>query len=317
VIESGKPLKLSGFVGDPAYLPSELSATWSSSLSGLLGAAPPDATGKVELTVPSLPPGQHVITLTATSPKGAKAQAAINLGVCGWQAATSSFDAKLDSSKWKTYGDAYWDPGGWLEMTGNAQGKKGQIFNVVEVIQPGDVQLSFDIQTGGFLTSGGQPKGADGFAMSVVHVPDVTALEDYIGKAQPGGCLGYGVAGGCSPGMAIEAFHLEIDTWHNDGDPVTDPTPGNHLAVTENGDPGKHKLWAAVPAIEDLQWHTVTVQVAGAHVTVKLDGQVVMDDTIADFKFRGGYIGFSGSTGWATNWHRFDNLQILQTCVVP
>jgi hypothetical protein len=37
---------------------------------------------------------------------------------------------------------------------------------------------------------------------------------------------------------------------------------------------------------------------------------------ISGFTFEGGYLGVSGSTGWASNYHRFDNLD-LEGCVVP
>ena len=55
----------------------------------------------------------------------------------------------------------------------------------------------------------------------------------------------------------------------------------------------------------------------GANILVLLDEVEVMNDFISDFSFRGGYIGFTGSTGYYTNYHRFDNLQILDDCIVP
>ncbi|MBL6976385.1 MAG: hypothetical protein ISR64_11680 [Deltaproteobacteria bacterium] len=33
--------------------------------------------------------------------------------------------------------------------------------------------------------------------------------------------------------------------------------------------------------------------------------------------FRGGFIGYSGTTGYYMNQHGFDDLQILQECLVP
>ena len=204
-------------------------------------------------------------------------------------------------------------------MTGNVQSKKGAIFNTVDFVAPGDVQLSFKIATGGFLTSSGQPKGADGFALTVIDVKTVAALESYIATAGAGGCLGYGVAGDCaqpSGSMAIEAFHIEIDTWHNTGDPNFDPTSDNHIGIMQNGDASNHYLWASVPFIEDLTWHAVTVEIKGDVVRMTLDGTEIINKAIPNFKFRGGFIGFSGTTGWATNYHRFDDLQILQQCIV-
>lgn len=52
-------------------------------------------------------------------------------------------------------------------------------------------------------------------------------------------------------------------------------------------------------------------------VTVELDGVEVIADAIGAFSFHGGFIGFTATTGWATNFHRFDNLLVVQDCAVP
>lgn len=309
IFEFGKPVELSGVATDTLAKPGELVATWTSDKDGLLGTSKPDAAGVVKWTASKLSAGKHLIQLEAKNPQGISATDTVALGVCAW-ASPESFDTKLDGAKWKIYGDASWDPGGWLEMTGNAQSKFGKIWNIADYVQPGDVQISFQIQTGG-----GMNGGADGFALSVIDTKNVTELEAILDKAGNGGCLGYGVAGGCGS-LKISAFHLEIDTFQNKGDNNTDPTPQNHIAVTLDGDATKHWLWAPAPTIEDMQWHKVTVEVKLDVVRVTLDGVELFNQAIPDFKFRGGYIGFSGSTGWATNYHRFDALQILQQCVV-
>lgn len=309
VIEFGQVIDLAGMVSDTLALPTELTVTWTSDKDGLLGASPPDAQGVVKLNGVKLSAGKHFIQLQATNKQGISAVDGLSIGVCAW-VKPESFDTKLDGAKWQTSGDAYWDPGGWLEMTGNAQSKFGKIWNVVDHVSPGDVQISFKIQTGG-----GMNGGADGFAMSVIDAKDVVELQSILDKAGNGGCLGYGVAGGCGT-LKISAFHLEIDTFDNTGDPNTDPTYDDHIAVTLDGDASKHWLWAATPTIEDMQWHTVTIEVKLDVVRVTLDTQELFNAAIPDFKFRGGYIGFSGSTGWASNYHRFDDLQILQQCLV-
>ena len=66
-----------------------------------------------------------------------------------------------------------------------------------------------------------------------------------------------------------------------------------------------------------MEWHTVTIDINGSIVVITLDGNEVMNDEIGGFSFRGGYIGFTGSTGYYTNYHRFDNLRILDQCIVP
>ncbi len=309
VFELGKPVEFAGIATDTLAASPQLQALWTSDKDGVLGASTPDAQGVVKLTTNKLSAGQHLIQLEVKNPQGIAATDARTIGVCAWSA-PESFDTKLDGAKWKIYGDAYWDPGGWLEMTGNAQGKFGKIWNIAEYVQPGDVQISFKIATGGGING-----GADGFAMSVIDVKSVAELEAVLAKAGDGGCLGYGVSGACGK-EKVSAFHVEIDTFKNAGDPNTDPTPENHIAVTLDGDPGKHWLWKETPGIEDLKWHTVTVEVKGAKVRVTLDTVELFNDAIPDFLFRGGYIGFTGSTGWASNYHRFDELKILQQCVV-
>lgn len=309
VFEVGKLVELAGIATDTVAAAGQLKAEWTSDKDGLLGIVTPDAAGVVKLATSKLSSGQHLIWLEVKNPQGISAMDSRSIGVCAW-GAPESFDTKLDGAKWKIYGDAYWDPGGWLEMTGNAQGKFGKIWNIADFVQPGDVQISFKIATGGGING-----GADGFALSVIDVKSVVELEAVLAKAGDGGCLGYGVSGACGT-TKVSAFHVEIDTYKNAGDPNTDPTPENHIAVTLDGDPGKHWLWKETPGIEDLKWHTVTVEVQGAKVRVTLDGAELFNEAIAGFLFRGGYIGFTGSTGWASNYHRFDELKILQQCVV-
>ena len=309
VVEAGQLVDLAGAASDTVFANTELVAVWSSSLDGELGKGPLQADGTTKLTGVALSPGQHQIVLEVLNPTKVSAQTSIAIGVCSWSEPVS-FDTQLDGAKWQIYGDAYWDAGGWLEMTGNAAGKFGKIWNTVDYIKPGDVQISFDFQTGGGING-----GADGFALSVIEAKNAADLQVILAAAKDGGCLGYGVSGPCGT-TAVKAFHLEIDTFYNTGDPNTDPTSSNHIAVTLDGNASNHLLWASTPGIEDLQWHTVTVQVDGAKVTATLDGKPLFSQEIKDFEFRGGYIGFSGSTGWASNFHRFDNLKILQQCLV-
>ncbi len=315
LVEVGTPVTITGLVTDDGYPADALTLSWESGLTGPLGAGEgPDDAGAVSLTTDALSPGVHTITLTATNPAQKQGFASVDVGICEW-AAPETFDADIQGAGWKIYDNAYWDPGGWLEMTGNSQSKKGSIYNITDILTPGDVSISFKIMTGPNVGN-----GADGFALSVWEVDDVAALDAVVAAAHSGGGLAYGVAGGYG-GWTGNAFHVEIDTWHNVYNGTTefhtDPTPENHIAVLLDGDAGDHELWAPVPNIEDMQWHDVVVDVEGVHVIILLDGQVIIDDEIPELDFRGGLIGFSGSTGYYTNYHRFDELQILQECVVP
>jgi hypothetical protein len=176
--------------------------------------------------------------------------------------------------------------------------------------------MKIDIRTG-------QPvppaNGADGFAMTVYDADNTVSLTDYVNATRTGGCLGYGVAGdycGDSGALDINAFHIEFDTWYNTEFGLGDPTTSNHIAINLNGDPGGHQLYKDV-VLEDYVWHNIEITTLGNKVTVKMDNNVIIDDTIADFSFRGGYIMFSGSTGAYTNFHSVDNLEIVHECTVP
>ncbi|MFM2162766.1 MAG: hypothetical protein RLZZ383_2278 [Pseudomonadota bacterium] len=258
--------------------------------------------------IDTLAAGEHTLQLTATALDGRTATLEFPVGLCEWPA-VETFDTNALSKDWVAFGDATWDPQGWLEITGNAQSRAGSIYKTSSKINAGDLRMEFDIATGGGINS-----GADGYAVNIVDVADPVALADWIRTTQNGGCLGYGSAPPCGA-TAVNAFHIEFDTWHNSE--YNDPTTQNHIAINLDGSPNAHPLWAAVPSLEDLVWRHVEVQTTGAQLRVRVDGQVIIDGTIPGFSFDGGYVGVSGSTGWATNYHRFDNLIVYDRCTVP
>ena len=75
-----------------------------------------------------------------------------------------------------------------------------------------------------------------------------------------------------------------------------------------------HKLYAPLNNLEDLKWHDVRVDVIGATVKVFWDGLKKVEKQVSGLNFRGGRIFISGSTGWATNFHRLDDLVVLHGC---
>jgi hypothetical protein len=312
VVEVGTSLDFRGTVSDSIHPAETLRVRWVSDVTGELFAGPPNRDGLTGFSTDALTPGYHNITLIVSNPDEQTATAQVRIGICQW-ADPETFDTELDGANWRIYGDATWDPGGWLEMTGNARDRKGAIYNISDIVNPGDVAISFRIWTGGGT-------GADGFAMSVFDVGDVATLDRLNAEAGTGGALAYGV-GGAWGDWDVSGFHVEFDTWHNvfngDNELHTDPTPENHIGVMTDGDPGTHHLWAEIPTIEDQQWHDVTIQVEGSRVIVTLDGNVVIDGEVDGLDFKGGFIGFSGTTGFFTNFHRFDRLQVLQECLVP
>ncbi|MCB9739902.1 MAG: hypothetical protein H6747_11580 [Deltaproteobacteria bacterium] len=303
-----------------------------SDLDGAIGSTVVNPTAgigstEVSLTVTPSSAGSHALTLHLLGGSGTDAMVCPGLGavqvqVCG-AAIEADFAQSIAGSAWKTTGDASWNAGGYLELTGNAQSKSGAVYNQALYVQPGDVRMSLRIATGGGVNG-----GADGFAMTILEAKAPADVDAYLAKAGKGGCLGYGVSGTCGS-TKVEAFHVEIDTWINKGDPNTDPPgvsgnnavpgQGNHIAVHTDGDAGNALLWLPEPGkpainVEDAAWHTVVIVVKGDTLTIRLDDAVAASKTVTGLDFRGGYVIFSGSTGWASNFHRIDDLRILHQC---
>lgn len=301
-----------GKVISETWVAADYTATWRSDRDGELGPMTIDANGTFAWNPSALEAGHHKLTVTVTAPSGEAHEASIFLDVCSFEP-TEHFDAGLPAG-WRAYGNASWDPGGWLEVTGNAQSRAGSMYKTDRKVDPGDFRLEFRIATGGGINS-----GADGYTVNVVNVADVAALTSYVNSAANGGCLGYGISSACIAGstLTVDAFHVEFDTWYN-GE-FSDPYSGNHVEITFDGHPELHPtgLAASVPTLEDLQWRDVVVQAQGTQLTVWINGSTVIDQNMPGFIFDGGYIGVSGSTGWASNYHRFDDLRILDRCEIP
>ncbi|HAN32610.1 MAG TPA: hypothetical protein DCQ06_13525 [Myxococcales bacterium] len=276
--------------------------------NGLVLSETPLIGGKSDLSTKKLPQGQVELEAQVITPQGTCVEISKHsVTICGMKIA-ENFDIKPTNTVWKTYGDAYWDKGGWLEMTGNVKSKQGAFYDVIHNVAPGDASVRFRIATGGGINS-----GADGYALNFVEAPTISELESIIKTANAGGCLGYGVAGACG-NMKIQGFHVEFDTWQNKKDPNQDPSASNHIGIMVDGDASDHKLHVPLSNLEDLKWHDVRVDVVGTKVRVFWDGVKKLEKVVPDLNFRGGRIFVSGSTGWATNFHRLDDLVVLHGC---
>ena len=220
-------------------------------------------------------------------------------------------DFTVQPSDWVTHGDAYWDPSGWIEMTGISQGKKGAVYNTQDTISSGVTSIRFTLQTGGGLNS-----GADGFAFTIIDIGNPQDLVTWLEQARSGGGLAYGF-GGVYGNWVGDALTVEIDTWHNTYNGTnefhTDPTTASHIALTKNADPSNHMIWFETPTVEDYQPHPIRVDILNGAVRVFYDGSEVINQAVS-VNFKGGQMFFSGSTGWATNYHVFDGLEILHEC---
>ena len=220
-------------------------------------------------------------------------------------------DFTTESANWVTRGSAYWDPNGWVEMTGTGQGQKGAVYNKVESIASGVASIRFTLKTGN-----GMNGGADGFAFTIINIASVTDLDTWIGQAQSGGGMGYGI-GGAYGNFTGDALTVEIDTWNNTYNGTnefhTDPTSSSHIALTRNADAGDHIVYFETPSVEDFQPHDLRVDIVPSNITVDYDGSEVINEN-PQISFKGGQMFFSGSTGWATSNHIFDNLEIYHDC---
>jgi hypothetical protein len=278
-----------------------------SSIDGLVGIVTPDATGRFELSLAGLTGGRHTLTVRAVDATSTEQTATADIAVCPTIPALD-FNADLTSADWLIVGDASREPAGWLELTGLAGGQQGAIFYLGSTLSRGDTEISLRVSTGQCPLPGpcdSPADGADGFAMSIIGLTGVAELANLLAEARPGEGLGYAV----TP-RAVDAFHIEFDTYHN----AIDPTLGNHVAITLNGDPTNHLLWTETPTLENNAWHDIVLRIEGIHVTVIMDGVTVIDADAPGLDFKGGYIGFTGSTGGSTNYHRIDDLQIVQAC---
>lgn len=320
--EYATPIEFIAEVTDTVFDHTGVTVTWSSDLDGTLYTGIPGPDDVSMISVSDLSVGAHTVTLDVEAPDGNTATDSVRVGVCGWND-VASFDTALPPDDWAIIGDAYRDERGWLEMTGNTRDQGGAIANVARPIAAGDVRIRFRVATGQCDAIGPcsvSTPGADGFAVSIFDVRTEEDLRGVIGAAARGGGLGYGIAGGWGTwdGGAVDAFHIEFDTWHNvfngSNEFHTDPTDQNHIAITLNGNPGEHVLWTEFPELEDNEWHDIDVTVRSEQVIIAVDGVVLVDEEVDGLRFKGGYLVFTGTTGFYTNYHRFDQLQILEDC---
>ena len=235
------------------------------------------------------------------------------LNLCKYQV-METFNTGV-SEEWTLQHDANWISGpggtGWVELTGIGNGKKGVIFNDSVKVTEGRASIRMTFATGGGVNS-----GADGMAMTILDVETVQEMADYIASAATGGGLGFATSGFYGDWVG-SALHVEVDTWYNEingAELHTDPTTQNHVAISLDGNPGDFIAWSPIPSVEDLQWHTIRVDVDGTLVDVFFDGVKKAEENSSALDFRGGFVFFSASTGWASNYHRVQSLEILHGC---
>ncbi len=275
---------------DPA---DELVVRWSSDVDGTVGVGFGDEHGQSATTWVEATGGDHVLTATVTDTCGTASSA--DVSICR-QAGYLSED--LDLSTWVLDGTARYDTDyDWVELTDlSSTFQLGSAFQTTATTGD-DVQLAFS-----FYVSGGT--GADGFAVTAL---DTTRASTYM--AQSGGCLGYGGGGICGDFEPLYGWNIEVDTFHSDG---LDPTAEDHLSFHFDGDVAGYETWAALPEMEDGEWHEMTIQVVAPRVTIAIDGVTYIDEDIEGHYDFPAEVGFTAATGGETNYHLIRSLSVIE-----
>jgi hypothetical protein len=278
---------LAGVVTDDVDAPDALTVTWASNVDGTLAALPPDTSGAT--TAPWDPAartaGSHYVTLDVVDSCGQTAQDFVQL--CQDQGYTAD---NLDLSTWHFEGSSRWDStNGWLELTAPATNQSGTGFQTGSSVGAENVTIAFR-----FFVSGGS--GADGISVTAL---DTTRMTSYVGAT--GGGIGY---------AGLPGWSIEVDTYYNAEN--GDPTPEDHVSIHFDGVPTGPAAWAALPEMEDGNWHDMEINVLAPHVTVLVDGVTYIDTDLSGFTSFPAYVGFTAATGALTNYHLIDALTVTR-----
>ncbi|MBO84095.1 MAG: hypothetical protein CL927_01955, partial [Deltaproteobacteria bacterium] len=223
------------------------------------------------------------VTLTATDTCGNAVTA--DVVVCQNEGYLAE---NLDLSTWNFEGSAQWDgTNGWVELTGPTRGQSGTAFQTSTTVDSSNVQIEFD-----FFVSGGD--GADGISITAI---DSDRMTSFVGSS--GGGIGYG---------GLPGWSIEVDTWHNAEH--NDPTTADHLSLHLDGVVTAPLVWSDLPEMEDGNWHRMAVNVTGTRVTVDIDGSSYIDQDVPELTSFPAYVGFTGATGYYTNYHLIDALEV-------
>ncbi|MCO4745109.1 MAG: hypothetical protein KC912_09990 [Proteobacteria bacterium] len=293
----GRTADLVAQVVDIDQDPTDLIVSWSSDIDGVLGTAPVDATGRSEFgwTPRGRSPGPHTLTATVDHPCDA---GTATVDVCQ---PGGYYEDELDLASWHFEGNASWDStNDWLQVTPATSNAVGTAFETDRTVRGDDVVVRFSM----FIGDG---TGADGMSLTLI---DTSRMTTYLGGD---GCgLGFGYYIGCNSGPALPGYTVEFDTYFNE---EVDPTEEDHVAFYVDGVLDAPIAWAAVPGLEDSGWHDVTVRVQAPAIEVIIDGNVVISEFLStstvNFDFPA-HVGFTAGTGYFTNLHLVDSLEVEQ-----
>ena len=185
-------------------------------------------------------------------------------------------------------GSAYLDAtNGCLVLTSNSDHQAGVIWLKQDIRAPCVVEFRY---------GAGGGSGADGLVFMFYK------NRNY----EP--CDGGGLAFVTLPGpTAVAGYGIEFDNYDNGNQYGGDPS-GNHIALLKDR-VGDHLANRYDTRTEDNQWHTASVEIGTSSVSVRVDGELVIDWQGTIDRTYGGF-GFGASTASFNNWHVIDNVRV-------
>ncbi|MCM1100313.1 MAG: alpha/beta fold hydrolase [Clostridium sp.] len=188
------------------------------------------------------------------------------------------------------YGDAVRLEEGIIELTELATWRAGSIWYGHQISARNGFTVTFSYWAGGGRHTGPY-YGADGILLTMSKEP---------GLGPQGGYLGF---------VGQDAYGVELDSYHNAGDP-----DGRHVAIVQ-GSVQKHLDYVIDNRVDDSGdvsgsgWHTLSVRYEHSVLKVSLDGEellscgeILLPDEI--------YLGISAATGGGMNRHLIKDFDI-------
>jgi len=295
VLPTNQSVLLEAWVMDDETPREALEVTWSTE-SGPLPTSVANVNGYAQTQWANPRPiGDQLLNLTVVDSCGNTSSQ--DIAVCQ-QGGFDNTDIAFES--WHLEGSAWLEDDGTVELTGIQKWQVGSAFMTELPVRGDNLSIVFE-----FYTAGGN--GADGLSLTVL---DTDRMTTFLGGS---GCgLGYGgdtTCDGLPVDPALPGWSLELDTWANVD---IDPTNADHVAFTFDGQVASPEVWTDLPELEETGWHRVEVDIVAPRVTVVVNGQTYIDADIDGYFDFPGYIGFTGSTGGETNYHRVRLISVTQ-----